>query len=386
MQKAGRDVAEDAIPVAPRAVPAIDVRAFVYVALMVVLGSTTAAAAKIAVRELPISLLPILRFGVAGLCVLPLIGGRGQLTRLFREDGLGLVLVAALCVPVNQGFFLSASRLGPTSHVGIFYATAPLVVLLGAWALRLERPDRARLWGVLASVSGIAVIGVGNLWDGGKGAATDVRSVAVGDLLLVGAVLSWGAYITLSKPLIVKHGALPVLAGTFLAGSALTMPAALWTMPGWPPAHQISMSSWLALGYLSLIVTPLGQACQNLALHRLDASQVATYSNASPLLTVIWGLWLFDELLTPALVVGGALTLGGLFWTSRQRRGSRPRHPDSATLEAVPRPPSERAPRLPGQAAPNFAASVPASWSVDSPGLASDKTQIAAAPRTCRAD
>ena len=30
--------------------------------------------------------------------------------------------------------------------------------------LRMERPDRGRLWGVLASVAGIVVIGLGNFW------------------------------------------------------------------------------------------------------------------------------------------------------------------------------------------------------------------------------
>jgi drug/metabolite transporter (DMT)-like permease len=298
----------------------LDVRAYLYLLLMVALGSTTAAAAKVALRELPVAFLPVVRYGVAGLCVLPMIWGRGGLSRLIREDGLGLLLAAAMCVPVNQGFFLSATRLGPTTHVGIFYATAPLVVLLGAWAMRLERPDAGRLWGVLASVAGIALIGMGNLWEGGRKPPSDVRAVALCDVLLVGAVLSWGAYITLSKPLIVKHGALTVLAGTFLVGSFLMLPAALWTLPSWPPAHEVSAAAWLALAFLALVVTPLGQACQNLALHRLDASHVATVSNASPLLTVIWGVLLFDEVLSPALIIGGLLTLGGIFWTTRLRR------------------------------------------------------------------
>ena len=91
---------------------------------------------------------------------------------MIREDGLLVLATAALCVPINQGFFLSAARLGPTSHVGFFYATCPLVVLLLAWTMRMERPDRGRLWGVLASVAGIVVIGFGNYWSSG-GAATD---------------------------------------------------------------------------------------------------------------------------------------------------------------------------------------------------------------------
>ena len=210
----------------------MDFRAYVYVALMVVLGSTTAAAAKIAVAELPVTLVPAVRFGMAGLCLLPWVLGRGVLLRMIREDALLLLVTAALCVPINQGFFLSAARLGPTSHVGIFYATCPLVVLLLAWTMRMERPDRGRLWGVLASVAGIAVIGIGNYWNGGGAATAEVRAVVLADLLLVGAVLSWGGYIAVSKPLVERHGAMPALAATFLVGCLLSLPLADLDMAG----------------------------------------------------------------------------------------------------------------------------------------------------------
>jgi drug/metabolite transporter (DMT)-like permease len=301
----------------------IDLRAYVYVALMVVFGSTTAAAAKIAVAELPVTLVPAVRFGMAGLCLLPWVLGRGILLRMIREDGLLLLATAALCVPINQGFFLSAARLGPTSHVGIFYATCPLVVLLLAWTMRMERPDRARLWGVLASVAGIVVIGIGSYWNHGGAAPAEVRAVVLADLLLVGAVISWGGYIATSKPLVERHGALPALAGTFVVGCLLSIPLAVWTWPGLAGFSGVSSSAWVALLTLGLFITPLGWAFQNLSLRRFDASQVATFSNGSPVLTIIWGVWLFGELLTPALIVGGALTLGGIYWASRTRKPPR---------------------------------------------------------------
>ena len=125
----------------------VDFRAYVYVLLMVVFGSMTAAAAKIAVTELPVTLVPAIRFAMAGLCLLPWVLRRGVLFRMIREDGLLVLATAALCVPINQGFFLSAARLGPTSHVGFFYATCPLVVLLLAWTMGLERLDRGAALG-----------------------------------------------------------------------------------------------------------------------------------------------------------------------------------------------------------------------------------------------
>ena len=114
-----------------------------------------------------------------------------------------------------------------------------------------------------------------------------------------------------------RHGALPVLAGTFLVGCLLELPIALVTLPGWlPMLGRASSSAWTSLAILALLVTPLNLALQNLSLRRLDASQVATFSNASPVLTVVWGVWFFHEALSPALLAGGLLTLGGVIWTS----------------------------------------------------------------------
>jgi O-acetylserine/cysteine efflux transporter len=298
-----------------------DYRAYVYVAMMVILGSTTAAAARYIVRDLPVVWVPVVRFGVGGICLLAVTRDLGVLARIVQRDWRLLLIGAALCVPVNQGFFLNAARLGPTSHVGLFYATCPLVVLLLAWTMRLERPDLGRLWGVLASVLGVVIIGVGSAWQG-VGSLAETRAVVMADILLIGAVLSWGGYLTISKPLIMRHGSLPVLTATFLAGSILDVPIALIASPHIPPLAQVSTSAWIALAFLTLFITPVNLACQNLALRRLDASQVANFSNVSPILTVIWGAWLFGEALTPSLVVGGALTLAGVFWTSRSRSPS----------------------------------------------------------------
>jgi drug/metabolite transporter (DMT)-like permease len=292
-----------------------DPSAFVFLALMILITSSTAPAAKFAVRELPIGFLPPVRFGVAGLCLLPLAWRGGTLVRMLREDGGRLLLSAALCVPINQTFFLYGLRLVPTSHVALIYAACPLVVLILAAIVGQEKPDSSRLIGVLASVLGVVAVALGNFQLGG---ATG-RATFQGDLLIVGAVISWGAYMTIGRRLIVRHGALPALAATFLVGAALALPLALATAPGWPPLADASLPAWRGLAYLTLVVTVFGLACQNQAMRRLDASQVATFGNAAPILTVIWGIWLFHETITPALVLGGVLTLGGIFWTSRPR-------------------------------------------------------------------
>ena len=291
-------------------------RAFGCLALMVLIGSSTAPAAKIAVREIPAGLIPLVRFGVAGLCLWPIVGRGGTLGRMLRQDGWRLLAAAALCVPINQAFFLNGAKLAPASHIGLIYAAVPLVVLALAAALGQERLASGRVLGVVASVAGVALIALENV----VRADPAGRDVLRGDLLEVGAVLAWGAYLTVNKPLINRHGALSTLAATFLVGCVLDLPVALFTFPGWPPLSGVSTGAWLGLAYLAVVVSIAGLAFQNLSMRSLDASQVATFGNVAPLLTVAWGYLLFDERISPIAAVGGALVLVGIAWSSRPAR------------------------------------------------------------------
>jgi drug/metabolite transporter (DMT)-like permease len=297
--------------------PAVSaVPGFVWLTLMVLIGSSTAPAAKIIVRELPVGLVPVVRFGLAGLVLWPIVARNGRLLRMLRDDGGRLALAAALCVPINQAFFLGGARLAPASHIGLIYAACPLVVLALAAAIGQEKLAGGKVLGVLASVFGLGMIALENAF---RADATG-RDVLRGDLLEVGAVLAWGAYLTVNKPLIARHGALPTLAATFLVGSALDLPIALGSMPGWPPLGEVSTTAWLALGYLAVVVTIGGLAFQNLAMRQLDASQVATFGNVAPLLTVVWGHLLFAERISAIATLGGILVLSGIFVTTRPAR------------------------------------------------------------------
>ncbi len=148
-----------------------------------------------------------------------------------------------------------------------------------AVVLGQERLVKGRILGIVASVSGAGVIALGNLWKP-AGVATEGL---MGDLLLFGAVVSWGAYLTVNKPLVARHGALAVLAGTFLVGVALHAPTVALSASGWPSKLQSASSwAWLSLFYLALVVSIIGLSCQNVALRLFDASHVATIGNAAP--------------------------------------------------------------------------------------------------------
>ena len=49
----------------------------------------------------------------------------------------------------------------------------------------------------------------------------------------------------------------------------------------------------------------------------------------------LWGVWLFGETVTPALALGGLLTLGGIFWTGRNEATAAEPAPDPAPRRLV---------------------------------------------------
>jgi len=315
--------------------PSVKTAGYLYLIGMVLIGSTTALSTKLAVRELPLPLLPIIRFGTAGLLMLPWALRGGAFQRVLTHSPRRVLASALFCVGLNQFFFLSGTRLAPTTHVGLIYATNPLVVLLIACAIGQERLRRDRVIGIVASVIGVATIGLGNL---GSGSDAESLRVLLGDGLLVGAVATWGAYMTVIKPLAGRHGAIPALCASFLVGVLIDLPFCLllmdWHSATGPLAFQAawnaSPTAWLGLGYLSVIVTVFALAFQNLSLRRFDASEVALFGNAAPILSVVWGNLILGEAVTASLVLGGCLTIGGILWTIRPARFRKPRLPKAA--------------------------------------------------------
>jgi drug/metabolite transporter (DMT)-like permease len=292
---------------------------FGLLAVMVLLGSSTALAAKFTLAGLPVTFVPLVRFGIGGLLFLPWAFRQPAFREIFTHDLTRLIVAAAFCVPINQAFFLNGARFAPTSHVGLIYAACPLVVLALAAGLRQETLTSRRLIGVVATVSGVVVLGVGQL----TSSAPTSSQVLFGDLLLVGAVVSWGAYLTSVKPLASKYGSLPTLVATFIVGALLDLPLAIATTGDWSRLTTAPPLSWWSLAYLSVAVTGIGLACQNLALKRFDASLVASVGNLAPVLTVLWGILFLKEPLTLPLILGGSLTFAGIACASGLARRKR---------------------------------------------------------------
>ncbi|WP_437576504.1 DMT family transporter [Sorangium sp. So ce887] len=227
------------------------------------------------------------------------------------------VLTAGLLLAVHFALFLWGLDRTSLAAALSLISLEPLAVVLCAWAFFRVRPTRSEQAGVLLATAGAIVIA------SASGAGDHRLS---GDLMVVGATVLYGLYVSFARAL---RDALPArsYAALVYASAAVFLAAALPAAPGAlegvapPPAHAA-----VAIVALALVPTLVGHTAVQAAARRMSPSIVALVSPGETLGGIVIGaLWL-DALPTAAEIAGAGIILAGatvaIFGSSSPAAGS----------------------------------------------------------------
>jgi probable blue pigment (indigoidine) exporter len=212
----------------------------------------------------------------------------------WRAGVLGVLNVGAFFPLI----FLAGYHL-PGGLAATLTASAPIVVMLTAWALIAERPGVASLVG-----AGIGVVGVALLVLRGA-----VQVDAVGVAASLGAVgLSSLGYV-LAKRWQPPVGMLTFAAWQLVAGGLVLVPIAA-LVEGAPPAMDArAVGGYL---YICLFGTALAFVAWFTGLRRMPAGAVSLVGLLNPVTGVLLGVALAGEAFGAAQGLGMVLVLGGV--------------------------------------------------------------------------
>ncbi len=119
------------------------------------------------------------------------------------------------------------------------------------------------------------------------------------------------------KALFARNSMLGVTAFAFFAGTLAALPF------GWHLPQALAQASWqhiAALLWLGIAPTFVGYLAWNMAVHRASASRVSSFIYLSPPIALLIGwLWL-HEVPNALILVGGAITVGGVVLANARRR------------------------------------------------------------------
>ncbi len=263
--------------------------------------------AKLTVAEISPLSFGFFRFGTAAVLFYITLRIRKLDLKFERKDYPRLLLLALLCIPLNQFFFLTGIKMSFASHSGIIYSLNPVYAYVIAVLFKYEKFHLSKLFSILLTVIGIFFI----FWESFSG--TTVNSTVVnGDILLLFAVLTFSMYLTLGKTTIEKYGALKTSTFVFLVGSVLYIPLFIYDLPNLS-FEKVTYVGVIGYFYLSVVVAYLAYFVWYYALKHIAVSKLTTLSNISPLLTVLFSIIFLSEQISLFFVIGSLITLIGVF-------------------------------------------------------------------------
>ncbi len=223
--------------------------------------------------------------------------------------GLGLIGVI-----LNQTLFVEGLARSTPINSAVLGCLIPAWTLLVAAALGHEKLERTKTLGVAVAMAGaLLLIGAERLDLGAQ------RSL--GNLLMVANGLMYSTYLVLSRPLIARYGARPVVGWTFGLSTPLILPYAGGALVHTAWLQQPSEVG-LGLAYIVLGATVVGYLLSGWAMLVLPASTAAAFTYVQPLITGVVAGGLLGE--RPGWQVAAAAALifagvGVLTWGPRSQ-------------------------------------------------------------------
>lgn len=280
--------------------------------LLTLIWGVNFAVIKAALSELHPFAFNALRFPLASLVLYLLLRRRGALVLPRAEDRLRIVGLGILGNIVYQPLFILGLDLTTAGNASLLLATTPVWTLLLSSGLRHEEPSR-RVWmGIAGTVAGMILV------VGGGGGLHLARTGLVGDLLMVGAAVTWSLYTVGARDLVHRYGSLAVTSWTLWVGSSgLVLLGLPWLRR--TDLGGVSPAAWAGVAYAGVFAISVAYAIWYRGVHRLGNARTAAYSNLVPVVALVaaW-VWLGE---VPGLVqIGGACVILGGLWVARTGR------------------------------------------------------------------
>ena len=225
-----------------------------------------------------------------------------------RGDWGRFIALGVLGNTIYQVGFIEGLAHTRAGNASLIMGGVPIITALMSHWHGHERLRGRDIGGLVLSTVGLASIVLGS------GKEMGFRNTVVGDLLVLFATVCWAWYTVGMKPLVDRYGAFTSTAGTMAIGS---IPLILIGAPS-VLAHDlraVPAAGWGAVVYSALFALVVAFIIWYVGVERLGSTRTATYSNFTPVLTLLIAWPLLRETPTLWQLVGAGGIFSGIYLT-----------------------------------------------------------------------
>lgn len=276
--------------------------------LVTLIWGSTFVMVKDATASYPIFPFLTLRFGLATLA-LTLIGWRRLPSLGWKGVGAGILIGLFLF----SGYALQTFGLRYTSASKAGFITGLSVVIVPVLSTLLlrRRPAFGALVGVCLATVGLALLTLDH-----------DRSVALGDLLVLGCAFSFALHIVAVSAFAPR---MDPLALTIVQVATVTLASGIITLFTDHPWPQPVLETWFAAGFTGVLATAVAFFVQTAMQRFTTPTHTALIFAGEPVFAALFGVLLAGEVITARGLAGGVLIIAGtvaseIRWSERTAR------------------------------------------------------------------
>jgi drug/metabolite transporter (DMT)-like permease len=255
--------------------------------------------------------------GVVLLTVITYAAGQRLSWSTLRHTWLGGIFLAG-----DMMMFYSAVRLTSIVDVTVIGAFQPALVLVAARRMFDERLGRWDVFWIVIAMAGVTIAVLG------PSPASHYR--LLGDLLSVGALLSFSAYWLVSKRAREQTQALEYTAGVTIIAAIVT---GVVVLASGQALDRVHLTDWIWFALLAL-VPGSGHLLMNWAHRFVDASVSSAMSCLSPLVAAIIAIPILGQSLSALQILGELIGLAAIaVVAARNRQPAEPPYESTSSAD-----------------------------------------------------
>ena len=267
-------------------------------------------AGRFLAQSLPLMTAAFGRFFVASiLLVIVAVKMEGKLPRLNREQILLTAVLGFTGIFLYNICFFGALARVPAGRTSLFVSLTPIVTAILAGLIFSERLGLRRWIGIVVALLGaIGVITRGDL----IGGIADIsQSLGLGELMMLGAVLSWATCTLISRKVLETLSPIVTTTYSTLWGFVFLSIGAVrefkdidWMLLDW--------RVWTSVFYLGAFGTVLPFIWYYQGIQTVGPSRTAIFTNLVPAFGVLFSAILLGEPILISMAVGGLIAVLGV--------------------------------------------------------------------------
>jgi len=259
---------------------------------------------KIAVAEIPPITMAFIRFAIASLLLVIILGRVEPGTKVDKRDIPLLSLGGILGITLYFFFENIGVKLSTATNASLIVTVIPIIAIILDILFFHSKISILKLAGV-----GIAIVGT-YLSVTANGEMNFSSINFKGNMFMLGAMLSWALFTLVNKNLQVKYSGIFLTTYQTIIGTVCLAPLSIVEYEQW---KLFSLTSFLHVLFLAICCSVVCYLLYMYVLKRLGVAITTLYLNLVPVVGVVSGYLVLNEKVLSIQIFGGLITILAIF-------------------------------------------------------------------------